>query len=110
MIIFTHIYSFQFHLCSASVKQRTLYKVNETYTLDTRLRYVHLSDLTIHSHALPFVMVWPSVKYYTYKGKSLDSPDCWNGSESLLDSDDENYGVCTPASIIPIMPSKRCKR
>ena len=92
------------------MKQRTLYKINETYTLDTKLRYGHLSDLITHSHALPFIMVWPSVKYYTYKGMFLDSPDCWNGSQSLLDSDDKNYGVCTPASIIPIMPSKRCKR
>ena len=90
------------------MEQRTLYKVYETYTLDTRLNDGHLRNLSIHSHALPIIMEWPSVRYYTYKGKFLDSPDCWNGSESLLDSDDEDYGFCTPASIIPFMPSKRC--
>ena len=84
------------------MEQSTLYKVRQTYTLDTRFR-----DNLIHSHALPRLLEWPPIKYYTYKGVLLKDPQEWNGNPDMIESDDESYDFSTPAYVIPFMPEKK---
>ena len=91
------------------MEQSTLYKVRQTYTLDTRTRDNRTKNLIIHSHALPRLLEWPPIKYYTYKGVLLKDPEEWNGNPDMIESDDESYDFSTPAYVIPFMPEKKRK-
>jgi hypothetical protein len=92
------------------MEQRTLYKVFETYTLDTRLGDGHSRELVIHSNALPKLLEWPPCPYYTLKGIPLKDPELWNGIIDMNESDDEGFDFSTRSTTIPFMTQKRFRR
>lgn len=92
------------------MEQRTRYGVYEAYTLDTSMCDGNMRKLIVHRHALPKLLEWPPISYYTLKGIPLEHPEKWSGRPDLIESDVEDFDFASPATVIPFHSCKKRRR
>ena len=90
--------------------QRALYNVAEAYVLETDGVNDSGRGLVVHQNALPKVMGWPPIPYYTYRGKYLNFPQCWIGPPEVENSEIPEFDFSSKSPIIPFRHAKKTRR
>lgn len=94
--------------CS-SMAQRALYNVAEAYVLETDEVNDSGRELVVHQNALPKVLDWPPIPYYTYRGKYLHFPECWIGPPEVEVPEIPEFDFSSKSPIIPFRHSKKTR-
>ena len=89
--------------------QRALYNVAEVYVLETSSVNDFDRELVVHKNALPMILEWPPLPYYTYRGEFLTFPECWIGPPEVDVPEVGEFDFSSKSPIIPFRISKKSR-